>query len=378
MAANTQCVDHDRNLRFEHPADWTVSVESMGEGLPDALGVWSPAGPDGTGVFVGVTVDWHDLASLHAFVDRSLGFLAKSPGYVLHRRSAGRHPGSGLPAISVTCDSELNGVVRRKEMIFLDTSPGVVLSATASCPAASRHLWREGCKTIFASLNLVDPLRPPVPGSGGLIGVGLAPGHSDAVQRLWMLLDATAKQLVEINGQMIEEQTGLRLGAAAHFETRAYLLYELSLTMLGYRYPAENYRKVRRAIVHAITGRQPLDPPPPEGPLARLAERERLYTAAGGKQVAKERILSFAELLTTSGTENTPAEVDPAHILKRWPAPTPAKAVVFDTHLPLTMPFRFSLCCLFRDTPNIDALDVREVDRRFDAGHEAARKQTEG
>ena len=375
MVRKSECIDHDRNLRFEHPADWLVSVESLGEHMPDILVATSPAAADGSGVVVMVSLDWHELGELDRFVDGRLTYQARSAGFDLRRKSTGRHAMSGLRAVSATCDFLANGVLQRSEMLFLDVSPGVVLSATACVPHASRAKWRDECRLIFNTLTLADPHRPPVPSTGGLLGVGLHGRRSEQMKRLWMLLDLTAKNIVTVTGRLFEEQAGLSLGAAAHFETRSYLLYEMCLVMLGFRYPQAGYNKVRQVFTHAITGHAPTAQLPPQGPLARLLEREKLYRSAEPGPVSKGRILAYAELLSTSGTRNLPQVIDPAQILRMAAeAETPPKAIVLGTHLELTMGYRLSLCELFRDTEDIEQLSVAQIDSRFNAGVAAANK----
>ena len=280
---------------------------------------------------------------------------------------------SGLRAVSATCDFLANGVLQRNEMLFLDVSPGVVLSATACIPHASRARWRDGCKLIFSTLTLADPRRPPVPSTGGLLGVGLQGRQSEQMKRLWMLLDLTAKNIVAVTGRLFEEQAGMSLGAAAHFETQSYLLYELCLAMLGFRYPQDGYKKIRQVFAHAIAGRAPSEQPPAGGPLARLFEREKLYRSAEPGPVSKGRILAYAQLLATSGTSNLPQVIDPAQILRvAAEVETRPKTIVLGTHLELTMGYRLSLCELFRDAKDIEHLSVAEIDHRLNTGMAAA------
>ena len=370
----SECIDHDRNLRFEHPADWLVSVESLGEHMPEVLVATSPVAAGGSGVMVIVSLDWHEFGELERFVESRLTYQAQSPGFNLRSKSTGRHATSGLRAISASCDYRANEVLQRKEMLFLGVSPGVVLSATACVPHASRVRWRDECRLIFNTLTLGDPRRPPVPSTGGLLGVGLRDRQSEQMKRLWMLLDLTAKNIVTVTGRLFEEQAGLSLGAAAHFETRSYLLYEMCLVMLGFRYPQARYNKVRQVFTHAIAGHAPTEQVPPhEGPLARLLEREKLYRSAEPGPVSKGRILAYAELLSTSGTGNLPQVIDPGQILRvSAEAETSPKAIVLGTHLELTMGYRLSLFQLFKETEDIERLSVAEIDRRFNAGVAAA------
>lgn len=123
MVRKSECIDHDRNLRFEHPADWLVSVESLAGHLPEVLVATSPAAADGSGVVVIVSLDWHELGELERFVNSRLTYQARSPAFVLRSRSAGRHPRGGLRAISATFDFQVGGVLQRKEMLFLERFP---------------------------------------------------------------------------------------------------------------------------------------------------------------------------------------------------------------------------------------------------------------
>jgi hypothetical protein len=369
-----RCIDHDRNIQFEHPSDWSVSIQPPDKGRPAFLTIWSPAAPDGSpGALVAIALEWHDEGDVRRFADLRLGHEARADGYALVARSTGRHPGNGLPAVTATCDLMLNGTAQRKEFVFLKIAPNAVLSGASLCPRSSRALWREGTKKIFSTLGVIDPTRPPAPTTGDVLGAGLPPGCSEAIRLLWLLLDFTAKQLVDAHGSTLRDGAGVMLGSAARFEAQVYLLHELSLTMLGHGYPGERYQNVRNSILFAITGQAPQKVP--DGALARQAERQSLYLAADGREqkpVSQNRILLFAELLTTSGTAHNPARLDPEATKMRLRDVNEAKAIVLEDHLRLTAAFRYSIARLFRDTSDIDVLSPEEVDQRFTEGHEKA------
>ena len=387
MSGVKSCVDHDRNIAFEHPADWLVRVDPVGVAGVDVVSLWSPLAPGGAGqVTIVISLSHHNGPGLQAFVDQILQPEPARMGYVLRGRSGGRHPVSRLPTISVSYDLNLDGTQERRERVFIEVSPGVVVGAAAVCPSAGRHLWKDGCRLVFGSLRLADPTRPPLPGRGRQVGVGLPPGCSEQVTRVWMLLDVTAKRLVEAMGSITDRKTGrtlpatLSLGPAAEFEARAYLHYELFILMLGFGYGGEPLERIRQPVVYAIAGRYPGDPVPPETALARLNERLATYRLADegtSRAISKERALIFAELLTTSGTAVRPAVIDPAKTYKRWTVFTPEKDLVYAPHAQLTDGFRFSFCKLFKDTPDIENLPVEEIDRRFDIGHGEATEWAE-
>ena len=375
MADLKTIIDHDRNIRFDHPADWTTEVEPAVEGRTGFITVWSPANPaGGPGVLVVIAMEWHQEQDLASFVDRRLHRDASSPGFDLRARSQGRHPITKLPATTVSYDVKVNDKTQRKEMIFVEASLGLVMSATSICPSVDRNLWRPGCKVIFGTLGMADPHRPPVPAEG-VLGLGLQPGQPAAIERLWMLLDVVAKRLVDSNRELLAANAGPSLGASAHFEARTFLLYELLVAMTLHAHPPAGRLKIMQVLTHAITGRWPVEPPPPEGPLARLRERHDVYKLAdAGKTVpvSKERLGLFADLLTTAGTEHTPQQIVPRRVYDRVGSGSSPKSIVYSSTVSITMPFRFSIHNLFGHTPDVTGLSLEEVDERFEAGHAEA------
>ena len=366
----TPCIDHDSNLAFNRPSDWQLEIQADGTG-PTVLWVLSPEAPDGSpGVAVALVSECHEFTNLDGFVDDKLRGPPEIS--VLRGRTNGRHPATQSPAVSVTYDEDGSDGPVRVDMLFVEARPGIILYATAMSPWATRRLWRDGCKVIFGSLRVADPRRPPVSGGERVLGLGLPPGCSGAMKHLWLLLDRTAKRIFDECGRVLEEQTGKSLGVAAHFEARALLLFELLQSMLVTDYGGPQRNQVFKICTYAISGSYPSDTPTKDGPLARQSERLSTYLLADkgdAQPVSMDRTMLFADLVTTSGMGNVPTAIQPTKVYKQRDAFTPEKACICRVQPPLSRPFVKSAVFLFRDTPDIDALDVAEVDRRFNAGH---------
>ena len=369
--STTRCVDHDRNLAFDHCPDWTVRVESAEENRPAFVTVWSPSGPGGTpGALVGIALEWHEFQGVAEFADAKLHRESESKGFELRAHAAGRHPKAGLTAVTATCNAQVGGRTQRKEFLFLEVGPGVILSASSICPYASRSLWREGTRTIFSSLGLADPSRPAVTPTHDRFGVGLASGNSDVVQRLWFLLDLTSRNLVNAHGETWRKRGGLELSAAASFEARSYLLHELGMIITECGRPRATREAIQRPIVQAIlgTGRS-------GEPLKLYLQREAHYSAIDSGKVSMmspSRATAFLLLLSTSGTESTPMDLS-----RRSPRGFGGiECSVRDVkdHFGLSLAFRYSVGHLFQDGEDVDAFDSEDVDRRIGLGHEEAAK----